>query len=230
MAGPLVVTGGSESAMLPQLVQERLLGAIRAGREGEIVVLPTAAAYEQPEQAGQRIAAVFEGVDRAVTVLDVLTRGDALQAELADRVCRAAAIVLVDGSPLHLRSVLKETPLWNAIEDAWNHGAMLFGAGEVSTVLGDPMIDPRGGALTLGLGLVADLTFAPISPLWTSDLTRRVRRLSTGTSVLIEIPHDVALVRWSDGSWEEIGGSVAVVRNEAVADILALPVVTAVGG
>ena len=38
---------------------------------------------------------------------------------------------------------------------------MVAGAGAGAMVLTDPMVDPRGGALTLGLGLVDNVTVVP---------------------------------------------------------------------
>ena len=38
---------------------------------------------------------------------------------------------------------------------------MVAGAGAGAMVLTDPMVDPRGGALTLGLGLVDTLAVVP---------------------------------------------------------------------
>ena len=48
---------------------------------------------------------------------------------------------------MHLRSVLKDSPVWDALVAAWQGGAVLAGTAAGAMVLCDPMVDPRGGAL-----------------------------------------------------------------------------------
>ena len=76
-------------------------------------------------------------------------------------------------------------------------------------VLGDPMVDPRGGAFTLGLGLVHDLAVVPHWERWTPEKARRTLQLIPPSVIAAEIQERTALVRWSDGFWEQLGaGSV----------------------
>ena len=56
------------------------------------------------------------------------------------------------GSPMHLRSVLKGSAVLAALREAWRGGAVVAGSSAGAMVLTDPMVDPRGGALTVGLG------------------------------------------------------------------------------
>ena len=75
---------------------------------------------------------------------------------------RAAKFVyLVDGSPLHLRSVLKDSALFAALVSAYEGGSVVAASGAGATLLCDPMVDPRGGAYTVGLGMVQDLAVFP---------------------------------------------------------------------
>ncbi len=84
----------------------------------------------------------------------VLRRADASGAEHVAAVEAARAVWLVGDSPLHLRSVLKDTPLWTALSTVLTAGGVVCGVGQSASALCDPMTDPRGGAFTLGLGLV----------------------------------------------------------------------------
>ena len=65
------------------------------------------------------------------------------------------------GSPLHLKSVLKGSATFEALREAWAGGAVVAGSAAGAMVLTDPMVDPRGGALTVGLGLVDQLAVVP---------------------------------------------------------------------
>jgi len=78
----------------------------------------------------------------------VTTRESAHEAYFAERVAAAQWVVLTDGSPLHVRATLRETPVGDALAAA----RRIIAVGATATVLLDEMIDPRGGAPTTGLG------------------------------------------------------------------------------
>ena len=50
---------------------------------------------------------------------------------------------LSDGSPLHLRSVLKDSVLFEAMLAAYHAGGVLAASGAGATLVCDPMVDPR---------------------------------------------------------------------------------------
>ena len=62
---------------------------------------------------------------------------------------------------MHLRSVLKGSATWEALVGAWRDGAVVAGSSAGAMVLTDPMVDPRGGALTVGLGMIEQLAVIP---------------------------------------------------------------------
>ena len=99
----------------------------------------------------------------------MLRRPDALDPANVDVLRDAAFVYLVGESPMHVRSVLKDTPAWDAIVAAWDGGAVLAGSVAGAMVCCDPMVDPRGGAFTLGLGLLANLAVIPEFDLWSED-------------------------------------------------------------
>ena len=133
-----------------------------ARSEGDqVLVLPTAAAYEHPERSVARAGEWFEGMDAHVEGLMVLSRPDAEDAGMAAVMRKARFVYLSGGSPMHLRSVLKGSAVWSALLDAWNNGAVIAGTAEAAMALTDPMVDARGGGLTLGLGLLQRLAVVP---------------------------------------------------------------------
>ena len=148
--GPLAFVGGSEWTEGCSFDAELLE---RSGG-GRVLVLPTAAAYEQPERVVFEAGRWFEGLGGQVQGLMVLSRADAQDESAAELVGEASFVYLSGGSPLHLRSVLKDSRVFAALREAWVNGAVVAGSGAGAMVLTDPMVDPRGGALTVGLGLV----------------------------------------------------------------------------
>lgn len=177
----------------------------------EVVVLPTAAAYEHPQRAVETAAAWFAGFGAEVRPAMILSRSDALDDKQAKALSAARFIYFSGGSPMHLRSVLKDTPAWSAVVDAWQSGAVVAGSSAGAMVLGDPMVDPRGGALTLGLGLIPQLAVLPHYDTWSEEKANRTVQLATGHLRIAAIDERTALIRDSHGSWRTAGaGNVTV--------------------
>ena len=219
-SGVLALVGGNEW-------QEKCSfdrGLLEASGGTEVVVLPTAAAYEHPARAVEHATKWFESLGGSVRGLDVLRRQDAENEANAAAVRSARFIYLSGGSPMHLRSVLKDSPVWDALVEAWNAGAVLAGASAGAMVLCDPMVDPRGGAFTLGLGLVAQVAVIPHHDTWSPDKARRTISLAPKGLPVVAIDEQTALLRKPDGEWSVEGaGQVVVFQNGQEAGLGALP-------
>ena len=222
MTGTLALVGGAEWNAGCDF--DAALLAASGGRE--VLVLPTAAAMEDPARAVRNAATWFDTFGASVNGLRVLQRSDALDPANVSAVRDARFIYLSGGSPLHLRSVIKETPLWDALVEAWTHGAVVAGSSAGAMVLCDPMIDPRGGAFTVGLGLVANLAVLPHASVDVATHHKRTFELAEDGLVLAAIPERTALVRGRDGSWAAAGpGDVTIWVNGEQRGFDALPAV-----
>jgi cyanophycinase len=189
----------------------------------EVLVLPTAAAYEHPGRAVDIATRHFAGLGATVRGLMVLSRPDANDDANAEAVRAARFIYLGDGSSLHLRSVLKESKVWQALEEAWHAGAVLAGSAAGAMVLGDPMIDPRGGAFTVGLGMIEQLAVLPHADTWSPDKAHRTYSLAAGGVRIVAIDEQTALIRDADGGWRSTGpGTVTVYLDGKPAGLDAL--------
>ena len=171
--GTVALVGGDEWTEPCAVFDRRLLEL--AGTD-EVFVLPTAAAFEHPERAVERAAAYFDGLGAHATAIPVVNRRDAEADANVSAVRVARFVYIADGSPLHLRSVLKGSPFYEAIVYAYGRGAVIAASGAGATVLGDPMVDPRGGAYTVGLGLVPGLAIFPYHGRAADHLRERVGR------------------------------------------------------
>jgi cyanophycinase len=205
--GPLALVGGAEWTE-GCTFDESLW---RDSGQAEVVVLPTAAAYEHPERAVETARDWFGRFGAGVKGLMILSRADALDEAAAGQLREARFIYLSGGSPMHLRSVLKDTPAWTAIVDAWRAGAVLAGSSAGAMVLGDSMVDPRGGALTLGLGLLDRIAVLPHYDTWSEEKAHRTVQLATGHLRIAAVDERTALIRDPDGTWRAAGsGGVTV--------------------
>ena len=182
----------------------------------EVLVLPTAAAFEHADRVGARAVGYFEGLGVKARSLPVLHRGEAEDAQIAKEVRAAKFVYLSDGSPLHLRSVLKDSALFEALLASYHGGGVLAASGAGATVLCDPMVDPRGGAYTVGLGVVRNVAVFPYHGTAADHLRERSIDLLPKNATLIGIDEQTALVHGPDGSWTARGaGAVSVYGGEA---------------
>ncbi len=198
MSGTLVLQGGGPFTANDDLDRTLVGGAKR------LVVLPTADAFEHPERL---IAAAMnwgERLDVTVEALMVLQRGDAQDAGAAAVIDQADVVYLVGDQPLHLRSVLKDTALWTALVGVLGRGATVVGVGASAAALCDPLVDPRGGAFTLGLGLAVGLALMTEAETWSAERRHRTLDLAKASKVaLAEVPTGAALVRTD--AWRLVG-------------------------
>ncbi len=220
MSGVLALVGGAEWRERCQFDAELLA----ASGGTDVLVLPTAAAYEHPQRAVDTAAGWFETLGATVTGLMVLRRADAEDKRHAAALRESRFIYLGGGSPLHLRSVLKDSPCWDALVAAWHDGAVLAGSSAGAMVLCDPMVDPRGGAFTLGLGLIEQLAVLPHADTWSHDKMHRTIQLAAAGITVAAVPEQTALIRDPDGGWRSAGaGAVTVWQAGHEVGLDALP-------
>jgi cyanophycinase len=204
MTGMIVLQGGGPFTANDEL-DRRVLDAAGAGR---VVVLPTADAFEHPERLVTAAMTWAErlGGDIDVEALMVLRRGEALMEGAAQEVRTARAVYLVGDQPLHLRSVLKDTPVWDALHDVLADGGAVVGCAGAAAALCDPMVDPRGGAFTLGLGLVGGVALVTTSESWSTERLHRTEKMAATMKdgALVVLPTGSALVR-AGSAWELVG-------------------------
>jgi hypothetical protein len=121
-------------------------------------------------------------------------------------VAAADVVVLLDGAPLHARSVWRASPLGEVLATR-----PIVAIGSVGSVLGDTMIDPRGGAPTTGLGLFSDVVVC--APAGSEQMTRTQNLL--GASVTLIQLGPGAIVAF-DGTWRVVvAEDLVVTRGES---------------
>jgi cyanophycinase len=209
--GTLALLGGGEWQDGCGPIDEYL---IEVSGATEVVVLPTASAFERPEKVVARAEAWFSKFGVAVRPIMVLNRRDAQDDANVKALKGADFVYLSDGSPLHLRSVLKDSSLLAVLVAAYRNGAVLAASGAGATVLGDPMVDPRGGAYTVGLGVVSNLAIFPYHGTAADHLRKRSIELLAEHAILAGVDERTALVRPAEGAWRAIGAGDVTLYSE----------------
>jgi cyanophycinase len=219
MSGTLALVGGGEWS--DGCTFDR--GLLDASGGTEVVVLPTGSAYENPDKVVARATEWFEGLGATVREAKVYTRPDAVAAIDEELIRDARFIYLAGTSAMHLRSVLKDSPTFDALCAAYRGGAVLAGTNAGADVLCDPMVDSRGGAFTVGLGVVSNLAVIPRSNTWSHDKVHRTVELAAKGLALAAVPEGTALIRSPEGLWRTEGvGDVSVwidAKAATVADL-----------
>jgi cyanophycinase len=217
VSGTLALVGGGEWRDGTRALDATLL---EASGGTEVLVLPTAAAYEHPDRVGEAATEHFRGLGATVKVLPVLHREEAEQDKLAEEIRDARFVYLADGSPMHLRSVLKGSALFAGLLAAYRSGAVLAASGAGATVLCDPMVDPRGGAYTVGLGVVEGLAIFPYHGTAADHLRERSVDLLPAGAVLVGIDEETALLRTPGAHWSVAGAGAVTAYADGGAKTL----------
>ncbi len=199
MLGQLVLQGGG-----PFISNDELDTRLLQGMNGYVAVLPTAEAFENPAElvATSVLWAQRMGVETKLCV--VYTRADAREDHLAKIVREAGAVYVVGDSPIHLRTTLQGTVVYEAIEQQLENGIVVAVAGSAAALC-DPMVDPRGGAFTLGLGLVEGIAVITESETWSHDRLQRCLQLANTT--VVQLPTGSALL-CTRGKWDVTGPAI----------------------
>jgi cyanophycinase len=208
-SGTLALVGGGEWRDGCRDFDTELLE--RGGHD--VVVLPTAAAFEHPDRVVERATEYFSELGASVRGLPVLRRAEAEDRANVGRVKDAGFIYIADGSPLHLRSALKDSALFDAIVTAYRKGSVLAASGAGATVVCDPMVDPRGGAYTVGLGVVHDLAVFPYHGTAANHLRERSIDLLPRAATLVGLDEQTALIRDPDVTWRVAGAGVVTLYD-----------------
>jgi cyanophycinase len=207
VAGTIALVGGGPFHANDDLDRQLL----RAAGADRVVMLPTADAFESPAELVATAMSWGERLGVEVDALMVLQRHDADDDGAADAVRDAAAVYLVGDSSMHLRSALKETAVFAAIDEVLAGGGLVVAVGPCAAAVCDPMLDQRGGAFTLGLGLVRGFAVIPESERWSEEW--RQRTLSLANTPVVELPTGTAIVGRAEG-WELVGSPPPTVHGD----------------
>ncbi|MEI8148815.1 MAG: hypothetical protein WCG62_07025, partial [Actinomycetes bacterium] len=82
--------------------------------EADVVILPLAAVFTGATEAAIAVAELLGGTEFRVEALLVTDKESANNEHFAQRIREADAVIVTDGSPLHLRSTLRETAVEKA--------------------------------------------------------------------------------------------------------------------
>ncbi len=155
--GPIALIGGDEFRDGCEPMDLAILAAAGAARP-RVLIVPTAAAEQDPSKASANGVAHFEGLGAEAEALMVLDSEGADDDGLVSRIGWADVMYLTGGDPAHLLEVLRGSTLLDAVKEAVAGGAVLAGSSAGAMVLGGWM---RYGGILPALGLLEGLAVLP---------------------------------------------------------------------
>jgi len=156
MAPGIALIGGEEFRPGCEEMDRAMLAAAEA-RRPRLLVLPTAAAHENPAMAASNGVSYFSELGADAAPLMVLDRSDAEDEAMAAEVKAADVVYLTGGNPANLLDALQGSLLLSSMKVAHQRGAVLAGSSAGAMVMGTWMRF-RGWQEALGIaGSIATL-------------------------------------------------------------------------
>jgi cyanophycinase len=216
MSGLLALVGGGEFMPGNEDCDRALLAAAPAGPR---LMLPTAAARQQPERAVETARRWFRELGAEIEELPVLRRREALDPGIARRAAGAGLVYICGGDPGLLLDVLQGSPLWDALRAAWGDGASIAGSSAGAMALARTMLiraswpdrSRRRPRPALGLAPVDAVLphFDGFGASWIDSALDAIE----GDPLLLGIDERTAAL-WDHGAWRVAGpGAVTLVRR-----------------
>ena len=218
--GALALVGSGEYLPEAQLLEAELLRfGISRGKSNTYIQIPTAAGKEGEDRLDfwrQRGADQAARIGCEVKYLPVLKREDAFNEQWIETIKSAGLIYFSGGDPVHLAEVFADTPMWQAIEQAWREGASLAGCSAGAMAFGGKIIGIRRSHISAGLNLLPEIEVIPHYDKflgWLPDrVTAAIVRKDADTA-LLGIDEDTAVVLTD--KWRKYGsGKVHILRGE----------------
>jgi cyanophycinase len=220
MAGPLALVGSGE--YLPAMAAtDRTLLAAAPRQSGAIVLVPAASGLEpgMPVEWNRRGVEHFTGLGFEVEGLPIALREDAEGDRFVARTRAARMIYFSGGNPNHLLSVVRDTPFWEAVLDAYAEGAVLAGCSAGAMILASHLqtLRARPGECAAGLGLVPNAVVVPHFDRIESfrpGMLAELRSTRPDGTRLIGVDEVTALAYLNDG-WQVLGEKGVLIIDEA---------------
>jgi cyanophycinase len=213
--GPLVLTGGAEF-MPGNEPHDRAFLMAAAGRP--IYIVAAAAVRQDPDRAVATARRWFGSLGADVEELRLRGRRDGRDRGIVAAAQDAGGVYLCGGDPGLVIELLRDTPAWDAVADAWRHGAALGGSSAGAMALGEWSLIRAGMShdrrrFAPALGLLPSVAVVPHLDEFGERWLPSLRPPRSGVTLLGLDTRTAAI--WRPGiGWRAMGrGRVVVIRD-----------------
>lgn len=215
MRGLLALVGGDEFKPGNEQ-QDRQM--VAAAADGPAYVVPTAAGRQAPEQAVALATRWFAKLGLELHELPVLKRSDVVKERLIEDARRGGFFYLVGGDPGLVAQVLRGSPVWQAVFDAWRGGAVLAGSSAGAMALCSHTLVRASWPNRFNrrpidaLGVVPQTAVLPHFDTFGHRWIESAREAAPELTLLGVDERSAAV--WTEGTWRAVGpGVVNVVKG-----------------
>ena len=213
--GVVALMGGNEFREDCIPLDRELLGMAKQPRR--VVVVPTAAAFENPRKAAENGIRYFESLGTTATVAMILNRSDAEEPTQFGQLEKADVVYLTGGNPAHLLRSMLGSRAADVMTRVFHGGGVIIGSSAGAMVLGQVMRGDSTGTWVPELDLVPRIAVRPHHSSGSKTDPQSLRQgLDTNVSIL-GIPTATACI--SDGgiTMQVLGaGPVTVYSSDGV--------------
>jgi len=211
MSGLIVLMGGNEFRPDCEPMDRGILAGL--GPNPRVVILPTAAARENPDLAAENGVRHFSRLGARAEAAMVVDSATARDEQWLGLIRNADLIYLAGGDPAYLLETLRNSAAWEVALEVWKSGRTLAGSSAGAMIFGGQLWVP-GKGWHEGLGLLPGYAIIPhharLAKLWNAE---RMRSSLPKGVTLIGIDEATALF---GPPWEVIGpGKVAVYKGDS---------------
>ena len=215
MAGSIALVGGDEFRPGCEEMDRHILAEI-SERPAKVLIVPTAAANENPALAASNGVRYFSNLGASATSLMVVDRDQANDEALIATIDDASMVYFTGGNPEHLLATLRGSKMLDTLLNALKRGIFLAGSSAGAMVLGSVMWRPSGGWVE-GLGVAKGVAVLPHherqSPDWVAKDLSAEPLLA---NILVLGIDGATCCLCSPGNWRVLGqGTVTLYQNGA---------------
>lgn len=204
----LALVGGDEFTPACRRMDRALLQALGGqalgGRRPRVLILPTAAALEDPERAARNGVAYFEGLGASAGASVLLARGDAQDAGLVAPLKEADLVYFAGGSPGHLLQTLRGTLAWRLITERHGNGLAIAGSSAGAMALAERMCG-SDDTWRDALALIPGIAILPHFERQRAERIAALRATLDKRLVLLGIDSATACVNTGGAAWRVLG-------------------------
>ncbi len=204
MPGSFALVGSGEFLPIMADFEKSLIDdGVSNNKKPTYVQIPTAAGQESPDRLKywENLGATqAKLLDIEPHFLPIFSREDAFNLELVKKIEDSALMYMSGGDPHYLANTLRDTPVWQAIQNNWQSGASLAGcsAGAMAMCGEIPNFRFTKRPPTEGFNLLPNLRVIPHFDKffkWIPDSAAKVLLSAPENTILVGIDELTALVK-----------------------------------
>ncbi|GAB4506739.1 MAG: hypothetical protein Fur0017_29940 [Anaerolineales bacterium] len=218
MNGLIALLGSGEYLPVMNEVDAYLLANCGAnGRKPRVVCLPTAAGKEGDASVGRWMKMGvdhFTKLGAKVQALKVTDKETANDVNHAEAVKEADFVYFSGGDPMYLYQTMKDSLVWQAVENVLERGGVYAGCSAGAMILGREVPDFRmlGSRSNPVFGLVPAEFIIPhfdAIPIFFKPLVTTARKRLHNDEVLVGIDENTAIIGRANEAWTVMGSAKA---------------------